>query len=98
GAFRYSTKLTEYMSLRLPIIMGQVPMSYDLPGHWFWRLSGCTPWSEEYVCTLAALLDHLSFDEIKEKSSAQKSLPQFEKKHQVERVTEFITDIIESNK
>ncbi|MBI4925348.1 MAG: glycosyltransferase [Bdellovibrio sp.] len=98
GAFRYSTKLTEYMSLRLPIIMGQVPMSYDLPGHWFWRLSGCTPWSEEYVCTLAALLDHLSFEEIKEKSSVQKMLPQFEKKYQVERVTEFITDIIESNK
>ncbi len=95
GGFRYSTKLTEYMAAGLPIVMGQVPMAYDLPGHWFWRLPGDTPWSEAYVSSLASLLDSLTHEQIKEKSShVPHSLPQFEKKPQVERVSEFINEIL----
>ncbi len=96
GSFRYSTKLTEYMAVALPMIIGQVPMSYDLfgniPGDWMWRMPGDSPWSETYIQALRKLLESLNKAEI-QKKQVPRSLPEFEKEFQVRRVTEFIQDL-----
>lgn len=95
GAFRYSTKLTEYMAAGLPIVMGEVPMSYDLPGDWFWRIPGPSPWSETYISKLASFLDELKPEVLETKKKAVPlSLPPFEKEFQINRVTEFIRAIL----
>jgi hypothetical protein len=98
GSFRYSTKLTEYMGAGLPILMGEVPMAYDLPGDWFWRIPGDAPWSETYVSALAALMDDLTPEEIKAKQHAvPRSFATFERDFQVERVTAFIKTLLQRN-
>ena len=45
GAFRYTTKLSEYLAVGLPVITGEVPAAYDLDEGYFWRLPGRAPWS-----------------------------------------------------
>src|SRR5262249_17700770 len=40
GSFRYTTKLSEYLATRLPIVTGQIPLAYDLGDDWVWRLPG----------------------------------------------------------
>src|SRR5204863_4201797 len=40
GSFRYTTKLSEYLAFRLPVVTGHIPLAYDLDGGWLWRLPG----------------------------------------------------------
>lgn len=99
GSFRYSTKLTEFMGAGLPIFMGEVPMAFDLPGNWFWRVPGRAPWTDEYVENLAAMIDDLKPEEIQQKKGAvPRSIPEFEKDFQVSRVTEFIQSILKQTR
>jgi len=56
GAFRYTTKISEYRAARLPVAISRVPMAYDLDEGWLWRLPGETPWDESYVAGMAELM------------------------------------------
>jgi hypothetical protein len=96
GSFRYSTKVSEYLASRVPIVTSQIPLAYDFDGRWIWRLPGQSPWDPKYISALAELLDHVTFDEIKLKRGAipVKPLPEFVRDTQVERVTQFIGDIL----
>ena len=48
GSFRYTTKLSEYLAHGLPVVMGTIPLAYDLDGGWLWRLPGAAP---SHPCT-----------------------------------------------
>ncbi|HEX5271939.1 MAG TPA: glycosyltransferase, partial [Gemmataceae bacterium] len=94
GSFRYTTKLSEYLAFRLPVITGQVPLAYDLDGGWLWRLPGQAPWTEEYVAALARLIDGLTPDELAEKRAAVPAAPpDFDYTRQAARATMFVRDL-----
>ncbi len=95
GAFRYSTKLGEYLAAGLPIITGQVPAAYDLELHGAWRLPGDAPWSSEYIDALAKLLETLTSEQIAaRRGMASGQLEAFEKSAQQQRVSAFLRDIL----
>jgi len=96
GAFRYTTKLSEYLAARVPIITGQIPAAYDLDTGYLWRLPGDAPWSEEYLDALARLLQSLSAAEVAERRRRIDELPAqtFDRDAQRERTVHFIGDIL----
>ena len=53
GAFRYTTKISEYLAANLPVVTGEIPLAYDLDEGWLWRLPGDSPWDERYLAALA---------------------------------------------
>ena len=57
GMFRYTTKIAEYLAVRLPVITNQVPMAYDLGADWMWRLPGGAPWDEIFLDALVKLVE-----------------------------------------
>ena len=96
GGFRYTTKISEYLDARLPMITGQVPMGYDLDDGWIWRLPGDAPWDERYVKSLVAFLDRITPDDIAQKQAAiPRHHPTFDRERQVGTVTAFIHDLLE---
>jgi glycosyltransferase involved in cell wall biosynthesis len=96
GAFRYTTKLSEYLAAGLPIVTGQLPLAYDLGGDWLWRLPGDTPWAETYVDALAALMSELTVIEVTQRrASVPRNLPVFNEELQRRSVEGFLTDVIE---
>jgi hypothetical protein len=95
GSFRYTTKLSEYIAFRLPVITGQIPLSYDLDGGWLWRLRGTAPWDPLYVSELARLVDRIAVDELQKKRTAVPDAPpEFDRESQIARVGEFVRDLI----
>lgn len=95
GSFRYTTKLSEYLAARLPIITGQLPLSYDLPGDWLWRIKGETPWDKTYIQALSDLLERITREEILKKAQGiPQHLHEFDEKEQIERLTHFLEDIL----
>jgi glycosyltransferase involved in cell wall biosynthesis len=99
GCFRYSTKLSEYVAMGLPVVTGQVPLAYDLDedGDWLWRLSGEAPWDERYIEELSQLMKRLSGTELVSKRSAvPQSIAEFDRTRQVARVTAFLKDVIDA--
>lgn len=95
GSFRYTTKISEYVAARLPIVTGQIPLAYDLDSGWAWRLAGPTPWSHQYVSELAELMQTISPDQISRRREAVVSLSSvFDRPAQIERMTAFIGDIL----
>ena len=40
GSFRYTTKLSEYLAVGLPVITGEAPVAYDLDEGYLWRVPG----------------------------------------------------------
>ena len=96
GSFRYTIKLSEYLSASLPIVTGQIPLAYDLDDGWLWRLPGSAPWDERYIAELARLMNGLTVDEIRTKGAAVPyGTPLFDREAQVRRVTMFIQDVLE---
>ncbi|CAG7632695.1 glycosyltransferase [Paenibacillus allorhizosphaerae] len=99
GNFRYTTKISEYLSVGLPILAGTLPMTYDLCGDWVYRIYGDTPWSETYIRSLNMFLENITREEIDLKSKQiPKRLPVFEKEPQIRAVREFITDVLHNKK
>lgn len=99
GAFRYTTKLSEYLAAGLPVVTGQVPFAYDLGDDWLWRLPGDTPWSETYVNALAALMTGIGDDDLRRRrDSVPRSMPLFDEQLQRRRVTAFLGDVLERSR
>ncbi len=95
GSFRYTTKLSEYIAARLPVVTSQIPMAYDIGKDWVWRIPGTKPWSETYIDMLATLMETITDEEISIKKNAiPTQLSEFDQKQQVIRVTDFIMDIL----
>jgi len=96
GAFRYTTKLSEYMAAGLPIITGENPVAYDLDEGQFFRLPGPAPWSPVYIGALARLLQTLTpADLAKRREAALHGGPRaFDMHAQQRRVSEFIEDLL----
>lgn len=94
GSFRYTTKLSEYLAMRLAVVTGQIPLAYDLDGGWLWRLSGHAPWTAEYVAALADMLDRLTPDELAAKRAAIPATPpEFDYATQAARTAAFVRDL-----
>jgi hypothetical protein len=95
GSFRYTTKISEYLAVGLPMVTGQVPMGYDLDDGWVWRIPGDAPWEESYVRGLADLLDHMTPEELAAKRAAVPADdPTFDLERQIRRVTAFVRDLL----
>jgi hypothetical protein len=97
GAFRYTTKLSEYLAAGLPVVTGQVPFAYDLDDGWVWRLPGAGPWEDVYVDALARLMSDLDADDIaRHAARVPRQLREFDGALQAARVTAFVTDVLEA--
>ena len=95
GSFRYTTKLSEYLAAGLPIVTGQIPLAYDWPNDWLWRLPGLSPWDKIYTKALSTLMETISWESLERKRQAVPTqLREFDKHDQVCRVTEFLHDIL----
>lgn len=96
GAYRYTTKLPEYLAARLPVITSQTPASYDLGVDWMWRLPGSVPWGHRYQSALEDLLRHLNLPKIAEKAALLPSAEScFSCERQCARVAAFIRDLMD---
>jgi glycosyltransferase involved in cell wall biosynthesis len=95
GNFRYTTKISEYLSVRLPIITNQIPASYDVEYGGLWRLPGQSPWDPVFLRGLTQLMDSLDRKAIEEKRRLiPLEVPLFDRARQVEATTQFIQEIL----
>lgn len=95
GSFRYTTKVSEYVAAKLPVITSQIPMAYDILGDWVWRLPGAKPWDDTYIDALAGLMATITDETISIKKKAiPTQLLDFDLEAQIVRVTNFISEII----
>jgi glycosyltransferase involved in cell wall biosynthesis len=95
GAFRYTTKLSEYLAAGLPVVTGQIPLAYDLDDGWLWRLPGEAPWDVAYVDALAALMANISPAEVAARRRlVPREAPLFSKERQRRHVAAFVGDIL----
>jgi hypothetical protein len=95
GAFRYTTKLPEYQSARLPIVTGYIPMAYDVAYDWAWRIPGESPWSAEYVKALGQLMqriDQVTVTDMKARVPSTSEL--FDQSAQTDHVSAFVRDAL----
>lgn len=92
GSFRYTTKISEYVAAGLPVLTGEIPLSYDLDGGWIWRLPGEAPWDRRYVEALAELMEKLGREELEEKRRAVPAAPDlFDRERQARQVAAFLS-------
>lgn len=95
GALRYTTKISEYIEARLPLVTGRLPLAYDLAEEWSWRLPGESPWSADYVAALAELMGRLTREDVERKRDLIPSEWQtFNRADQRRRVGAFVTDLL----
>lgn len=95
GAFRYTTKLSEYLFFHLPIITGQTPLAYDLAKGWLWRLPGDAPWDKRFVLALAELASRLNPQEVDLKRALiSEQVQEFDFQTQASSVECFLNDIL----
>jgi len=95
GSVRYTTKLSEYLAVGLPVVTGRIPMAYDLDEGWLWRLPGKAPWDDRYIDALAKLIARLDAHElISKRSAALSKMREFDRDRQVARATDFISDLL----
>ncbi|RUS45266.1 glycosyltransferase [Cohnella sp. AR92] len=94
GSFRYTTKISEYMAMGLPIVTGKLPMAYDL-GDGMIRLDGLKPWERRYIESMRGLLRRLEPEDlIRWQDEVPRELPAFNRGRQVQMTSEFIHDIL----
>jgi hypothetical protein len=96
GSFRYTTKISEYRGLNLPIVTTRIPAAYDLDLGHCWRLPGENPWDGRFVRALSKLMENLSRHELAHFNSHEGSGSDrvFEREAQVARASEFFQDIL----
>jgi hypothetical protein len=97
GSFRYTTKLSEYLAARLPVVTGQIPLAYDLDNGWLWRLPGKAPWQDDFGSALTSLMRNISLADI---AARRLALPvatdAFNSEQQISAVTAFIADLLDN--
>jgi glycosyltransferase involved in cell wall biosynthesis len=98
GSFRYTTKLSEYLAVGLPVVTGQVPLSYDLDEGYMWRLEGDAPWSPVYIDALTRLLASITHEEISRRREAALAAGTalFDRGAQQRRMTAFVEDLLDA--
>jgi hypothetical protein len=97
GSFRYTTKLSEYLSASLPVVTNQIPLAYDLPGDWSFRLPGRAPWDPVFIESLGKLMKTVTRGEIaRKRAETTRALPLFEQAPQIARFTEFLLELCEA--
>jgi hypothetical protein len=93
GAYRYTTKLSEYVAARLPVVTGEIPLAYDLDDGWIWRLPGDAPWDQRYISALTELMRTVTRDEVESKRArVPRGHPDFDRDRQRRRAGDFIGD------
>lgn len=93
GALRYTTKLTEYVAARVPVVTGQLPFAYDLDDGWLWRIAGAAPWDPHYVAGLARFLEQLDRSDVAARRARAPRRPAvFEFARQQRAVSAFVTE------
>jgi glycosyltransferase involved in cell wall biosynthesis len=98
GSFRYTTKLSEYLAVGLPVISGEAPLAYDLDDGYLWRLPGAAPWSTDYIDALTALLLRIDRGEVERRREAASAAggELFDRESQRRRMSAFVEDILAS--
>jgi glycosyltransferase involved in cell wall biosynthesis len=93
GALRYTTKLSEYLAARVPVVTGQLPLAYDLDDGWLWRLPGEAPWDPDYVAAMARFLATLDRSDVAARRARVPSrLAAFDFSRQQAAVSAFVTE------
>jgi hypothetical protein len=99
GAFRYTTKLSEYLAAGLPVVTGQLPFSYDLDEGWLWRLPGAAPWDVEYEEALGALMHGVSGIDIeRRRARTARGAARFDGLAQQRRISAFVADVARADR
>ena len=94
GSFRYTTKLSEYLEARRPVVTSQIPLAYDLDGGWLWRLPGSQPWRDPFVQALAELMERVTAEEVAlHAERVPADLDVFDGASQRRRAAQFIRDV-----
>jgi Glycosyl transferases group 1/Glycosyl transferase 4-like domain len=94
GAFRYTTKISEYIAAGLPVVTGEIPLAYDLDDGWLWRLPGDAPWDELYVAALGDLMRTVTPEQVAERRArVPREHPVFALERQQRQVCDFVADV-----
>jgi glycosyltransferase involved in cell wall biosynthesis len=93
GSFRYTTKISEYLKVRMPIVTGQTPLAYDLDEGGIWRLGGEAPWDDRYIAELAALMTAVTAADVAARRPRTDGGEVFSLEAQRRRVADFIRDV-----
>lgn len=94
GSFRYTTKLSEYLALGLPVVTGYIPLAYDLDDGWLWRLPGLAPWDRRYTAAMAELIERIGPEELRAKQGAVPLAPaEFDPDRQARSVGAFVFEL-----
>jgi Glycosyl transferases group 1/Glycosyl transferase 4-like domain len=95
GSFRYTTKISEYVGARRPMVTNEIPLAYDLDDGWLWRMPGDSPWDERFVAGLAALMQRISPEEIAARRAAiPEQIEVFDPDRQQRQASAFVTDLM----
>jgi glycosyltransferase involved in cell wall biosynthesis len=96
GALRYTIKLSEYLAAELPIVTGQLPLSYEFGGEWLWRLPGDNPWDERYIAALAGVMSVVARATVERRRKLVPSgIAAFDRQRQVVQVCSFVRDLLD---
>jgi glycosyltransferase involved in cell wall biosynthesis len=94
GAFRYTTKISEYAAAGLPIVTAELPLAYDFDNGGVWRLPGESPWDPTFLAALRRLMNTLSPGDLAAKrAAAAQGNGTFDFEVQQRRVSAFVADI-----
>jgi glycosyltransferase involved in cell wall biosynthesis len=96
GAFRYTTKISEYRGASLPIVTSRIPAAYDLDLGDCWRLPGENPWDASFIASLAELMNGITQEQLASRGNQRQCVGDtFDRDTQIERVGEFLSDLID---
>jgi len=95
GAFRYTTKISEYLAASLPIVTGELPLAYDLDDGYLWRLPGDAPWDEQYLSALAHLMTTVTREELASRRPSAAHAELFDAERQRHQVSAFVLDVLD---